>query len=386
MMQAQGFPITPQAWLRSARPDEPVLFFAPHILRETAETFSKGFPGQVTYAVKANPSAAVLQNLVAAGLTAFDVASVAEMAAVRDVAPDAQLHYHNPVRSEAEIAAALGFGIASWSVDRPAQLAKLNGLPKGSEIAVRLCLPVPGAAYCFGSKFGAGPDEAAALLRQVAEMGFCPSLTFHPGTQCTDPKAWQALIATSAAVARDAGVQLKRLNVGGGFAAERDGAKPNLAPVFAAIRAASQQSFATPPDIVCEPGRAMVADCMTLALRVKHVEEGAVFLNDGVYGHLAEWRDMPPVARLQVITPQGRPRLGQPNKRIVFGPTCDSLDRLPDPLPLPDTLTEGDYLLIPGMGAYSTALICAFNGYGQARTVTIGQNAQTPSGQHRAAI
>ena len=93
----------PIAYLRSEAPDAPVLFFAPSVLAATHWRFRDGFPGRVTYAVKANDSAEVLTNLVASGMTAFDVASPREMRLVRAVSPTAVLHYNNPVRSVPEI-------------------------------------------------------------------------------------------------------------------------------------------------------------------------------------------------------------------------------------------------------------------------------------------
>ena len=164
-----GLCADPGAWLRRNTPDAPVFFFRPATLQATAQRFLRGFPGAVTYAVKANPAPCVLDNLVAAGLRTFDVASVPEMQAVRAACPDAALHFHNPVRSRAEIAEGLRLGVQSWSVDRLSELDKLAALPPGSEIAVRLKLPVPGAAYDFGAKFGAEPEAAAALLAKLGE-------------------------------------------------------------------------------------------------------------------------------------------------------------------------------------------------------------------------
>ncbi|MCR8550677.1 type III PLP-dependent enzyme [Salipiger sp. P9] len=360
---------SPEAWLARARPDDPVFFFCPLRLAQVAARFLSGFPGLVSYAVKANPAPEMIDGLVAAGIRAFDVASPAEMALVRAHCPEAVLHYHNPVRSEAEIAAGQAQGCTSWSVDRRSELEKLRHLPRGTEIAVRLKLPVTGAAYDFGSKFGADPALAAALLRRVVEMGFTPSLTFHPGTQCRTPEPWARYIQAAADVARAAGVTLHRLNVGGGFPSDRGEGHPDLEAIFATIAIAARAAFASPPELVCEPGRGLCAEAFLLVLRVKAVEEAAVFLNDGIYGGMAEWRDLGPMARLRVISSEGLPRGGACRDRVVFGPTCDSLDRLPDPVALPEAIREGDYIVFEGMGAYSRALVTGFNGYGARRIV-----------------
>lgn len=358
--------------LRSETPGDPVFHYSPQALQARARLFLDHFPGLVTYAVKANDRAEVLENLVAAGIGAFDVASPAEMAAVRQVKRDAVLHYHNPIRTPAEITAGQAHGVASWSVDCMAELDKLRDLPEGTEIAVRLRLPVKGAAYDFGSKFGADPETAEALLRAVAARGWYPSITFHPGTQCEAAEAWAAYIGASADVARRAGVTLHRLNVGGGFPARRGAEAPDLRAIFDRIAQETRRAFGdTPPPLVCEPGRGMVADAFALALRVRAVRDGAVFLNDGIYGNLTELRDLGPMAGIRAVSPTGAARHGAAAERIVFGPTCDSLDRLPAPLPLPSDLAEGDYLLFPSMGAYSQVLATHFNGYGGAAVVTV---------------
>ena len=224
---------SPEAHLAEMTPDIPVLYLSPARLRGQAGRFLRHFPGQVTYAVKANPHPVVLRNLVAAGITAFDVASPAEMEAVRSASAAAVLHYNNPIRSEAEVAAGVAFGVYSWSIDDARSLAQLANVPRHSEVAVRFALPVAGAAYDFGTKFGASPEEAIDLLRQVAALGFRPALCFHPGTQCEDASAWIAYMQAAKEIAACANVQLARLNLGGGFAARHYGTPPDLEPVSA---------------------------------------------------------------------------------------------------------------------------------------------------------
>ncbi|WP_375689740.1 type III PLP-dependent enzyme [Pseudooceanicola sp. LIPI14-2-Ac024] len=365
----------PVTHIARVRPDHAVIYFSPTRLQATARRFLDGFPGFTTYAVKANDRPEVLENLAAAGVAGFDVASPAEMAAVRRIAPEAALHYNNPVRSRQEVETAVAHGVTSWSVDDPAEFAKIRAAAKGGEVAVRLKLPVAGAAYDFGEKFGAMPEAAEVLLRQVAAAGLSPAMTFHPGTQCADPAAWDVYIRAAAEIARRAGVRLARLNVGGGFPAHRDGTAPELDRFFDAIAASVRAAFGDDtPALVCEPGRAMVAEAFTLATRVKAVRaDGRVYINDGIYGGLSELRDIGPTDRVRVIAPDGTPRGGAGVPRTVFGPTCDSLDRLPGQMALPADMDEGDYLLIGGMGAYSLAIGTRFNGYGLGDPVTVAR-------------
>ncbi|PRY25495.1 ornithine decarboxylase [Aliiruegeria haliotis] len=366
---------SPAEYIRAHPDGGPVLFFVPAVLQQTARRFLGGFPGFVTYAVKANPDPIVLQNLVAAGISGFDVASVPEIELLRAQAPDAVLHFNNPVRSRAEISRAVTLGVRSFSVEARSELEKLVAqVPAGAEVSVRIALPVAGAAYDFGSKFGASAALARDLLRRVEAAGFVPSMTFHPGTQCMGADAWEAYIREAAEIARAAGVRLRRLNVGGGFPARRKVAElPDLERIFARIGQVTREAFGPDaPALVCEPGRAMVAESFSLATRVRAVRDGAdVFLDDGVYGGLMEFPQIGATDRYEVRNTDGALRRGAAVARIVFGPTCDSIDRLPGTLRLPGNIAEGDVMIFHGMGAYSTAMGTRFNGFGNLEVVTV---------------
>ena len=364
---------TPKHYIASQMPDLPILLFNPIALRNRLEVFQKGFPGLVTYAIKANDAPEVLENLSMAGLQTFDVASPAEIMQVRGLCPDATLHYNNPVRSIREIQLGIKAGVASWAVDCMSELEKLIQNEVGGEIAVRLHLPMGGSAYNFGEKFGARPDDAVRLLRRVAKAGYQTALTFHVGTQCTDYSAWDQYINACHDIALHANVSLDRLNVGGGFPAHRANFAPDLASAFRSISEAAKSIFrANAPTLVCEPGRALVSECYQLLVRVKGQKPGNIlYLNDGIYGAMAEWRDIGPINRLEVMRPSGDTITSPCADFTVFGPTGDSLDRLPGSVLLPRTIQDGDYILISGMGAYSNATCTPFNGYGAVERVTI---------------
>ncbi len=360
------------AYVKSEKPDDPVHFFHPRHLDHAVKTFQTGFGGMLTYAVKANPDPLVIARMVELGIQGFDVASPAEMALVRSVSDTVALHYNNPVRSLSEIEAAERHGVRSWSIDREDELAKLAHLPKGHEIAVRLRLPVKGAAYDFGAKYGADPETAVMLLQKVRDMGLTPSMTFHPGTQCDASGVWAQYIRACADIAARAGVTLRRLNVGGGFAANRLGISPDLYRIFREIDQAVDEGFgANRPDLICEPGRALATEAFSLLVRVKAMDERSMTLNDGIYGGLAEWRDLSVGNRITCFAPDGTQRRADGMERIVFGPTCDSLDCLPTPLAVPGDLSPEDYILISGMGAYSQATATGFNGYGHSHVVCL---------------
>ena len=366
----------PTEFLKTQQPDNPVLFFAPSAAQAAARRFIDGFPGLVTYAVKSNPGEAMVENLAAAGIRGYDCASPFEIDLIRRLAPDAAIHYNNPVRARHEIAHAVARGVKSYSVDSASELQKLIEMvpAEGTEISVRFKLPVSGAAYNFGAKFGATEELAVELLKTVAEAGFIPSITFHPGTQCTDPMAWGSYIIEAAAIARKAGVKIARLNVGGGFPSYRaNGVPPQLEAIFELIDRVATEAFGEDrPALVCEPGRALCGDGFTLAAKVKALRDDThVFLNDGVYGSLFELGQIGIIDRIEVMSPEGVRRTGAILPRICFGPTCDSVDRLPGDVPFPDDIAEGDYVIVHGMGAYSTVTNSRFNGFGELGMVTV---------------
>ena len=363
------------------QPELPVLCFSPSRLHKSVRRFLDGFPGEVSYAVKANSSADAIMTIAASGVRVFDVASLVEMKTVRSACPHAEFHYHNPIKSRHEIEHAYHeFGCRRFAADHPSEITKiadtLKGI-KGLEIAVRFRLPAHGrSVHDFSKKFGATPGEATELLQIIKTCGFGAILTFHPGSQCSDPGAWRRHIHAAAEIAGEAGVQLTALNVGGGFPARYVGMElPDLAAFFTAISHATKEAFGTDnqPALECEPGRGIVAPAQSLLTRVKLVkpERREIFLNDGIYGALMEVSqapDMVPPCRAIRIDDNFADDM---ENWTVYGPTCDPLDTLPVSLCLPSDIAEDDYVEFGTIGAYGLATSTRFNGYGDFETASV---------------
>lgn len=358
-------------------PEDPVLCFSPEILQERIARFIEGFPGELSYAVKANPDEHVLRTAAESGVGVFDVASVHEIRRVRQLAPRAGLHYHNPVKSREEIEQSFSeFGCHRFAADDVQEIDKIAAIVGNApeiEIAVRFRLPRLGgsSAHDFSSKFGATRPEAIDLMKAVAARGYRAALTFHPGSQCTQPIAYARHIAAAAKISRRAGVRLTALNVGGGFPASYRNTDdvPPLSEFFQTIREAHRVEFpADAPQLECEPGRGIVAPSMSLLARVKLVKpkRAEVFMNDGIYGTLMEIyqvRDIIPPVR---VIREGRHHDAPKRPYTLYGPTCDPLDKLPVKFELPLDLREGDYIEFGSVGAYGAATSTRFNGYGGA--------------------
>lgn len=362
--------------IKHIQPEEPVYLFHANTLKQQSHQFQQHFAGLVTYAVKANPHPLILHTLSQSGLQAFDVASLHEIQLIHEYAPHATMHFNNPIKTPEAIEQAYHqYGVRSFVLDDVYELEKLINVcetPHETELTVRLALPSKHASYDLSSKFGATPETACELLKQVKQAGFKPSLTFHVGSQCTNPSAYKAYIEAAADIVKKAHVNLYRLNVGGGFPAQYT--QTNLAPLtdyFELIKTTTEQAFPKQaPQLVCEPGRAMVASCCHLLTKVLHRRENNVlFLNDGVYGGFME--QLVFELDLPTTTWQHTQKLESSQQTFtLFGPTCDSVDKLAQ-IALPHTIQVGDYIEFAYMGAYSSATTTGFNGFSSEQYVMV---------------
>lgn len=370
------------AMIVALEPSYPVYCLRPHVLADNARRFIEGFPGRVMYAVKCNPHPAVLHHLYEAGIEHFDTASLPEIALVREAHPDAETYFMHPVKSRAAIlSAAEVYDVRHYVIDHAEEFAKILEATKRRDIAVLVRLATPGgnALFQLSAKFGAAPDEAAELLRAVHEAGLETGLAFHVGSQCAEPAAWRTALNLAAKVIGAAGVPIRYLDVGGGFPASYNNhVVPPLEDFFAAIREGLREMPVGPDCIVmCEPGRAMVADAMSLVVQIQLRKDDALYINDGIYQSLSE----PAVADVRLPA-----RLIRPGREIapgmadftIFGPTCDSTDVLPHTVSLPADAGEGDWIEFGQIGAYSNAMASRFNGFSPDTFVSVDAPAFHP--------
>jgi ornithine decarboxylase len=362
--------------LRTKNTDKPVFCYFPHRVRSAVDQFVSLFPGEVLYAVKANPDPELVRWVVEGGVRGFDAASVAEIALVRGILPEGRCCYNHPVKSRDSIRRAYrDFGVREFVVDHAGELEKLFE-EAGADITVqvRVATPNSGAAVGFSEKFGATPADAAALMHRVTERGAGVALTMHVGWQTTDPQAYANGIRTLAQVSEAAAMRPEYLNVGGGFPSVLMPAQRTLKDFVDAIAVASTAQFSgSPPPLRCEPGSALVTRGGAVLAQVLLMKDAAVYLNDGIYGALAELIHSKVQPPTRVLSRDGEERSGPTRRYRVFGPTCDGFDESPAPFELPRGTRERDWLLLEDMGAYSAPLITNFNGLGEHEFAIITQ-------------
>jgi ornithine decarboxylase len=368
---------TVRAMVEALQPSYPVYCLRPHILRATAQRFLELFPGRVLFAVKCNPHPAVLRALYEAGIRHFDTASLPEIALIRERFPDAGAYFMHPVKGRAVIrTAARVYGIDTFVVDHEDELAKVldeTGGGEGITIVVRLeTPPVEGTFYHLAAKFGAKPEPAALLLREARSRGCQLGLAFHVGSQCLVTGAYGEALKIVGDVLEIAQTPIQMLDIGGGFPAQYLGTNaPPLEDYVAEIEAGVKAlKLRRDCVLMCEPGRALVADGVSLVVQVQLRKNGQLYINDGIYGSLSE------MVTAKLRLPARLVRLGgEPARRtkafVLNGPTCDSLDVLPAPFHLPKDVREGDWMEIGRVGAYSNAVATNFNGMRPETWVTV---------------
>jgi ornithine decarboxylase len=357
------------------RPTEPLFCLRPAAIAAAARRFVERFPGEVLYAVKCNPEPRVLRALWAGGVRHFDCASLAEIGLVRKYLPTAAIHFMHPIKTRPAIREAFHrHRVTDFALDSLDELSKilqetvkvgLVGAPPRLGLAVRLALPKGGAQYDLSGKFGAPPDVAAQLLRRARPLAARLGIAFHVGSQCLDPADYARALELAAATSARAEVRVDIVDVGGGFPVSYPESEPPPLDSYVAAIASAAMSFPGEVSLWAEPGRALVAGGGSVVVQVQLRRGRSLYVNDGVYGNLSDagvlgWR-----------FPARRIRFGEAAAGDVpledfalWGPTCDSADRMRGPFRLPADMREGDWIELGQLGAYGACLRTRFNGFG----------------------
>jgi ornithine decarboxylase len=369
------------ALVAAEKPSDPMHCLRPRLIQATAAHFLAQFPGEVMYAVKCNPEPRVLRALWAGGVRQFDCASPAEVALVRQMfGAAAEIRYMHPVKARSAIRDAFRqHQVRDFSFDSEFELAKIREEARferrptrgGIGLHVRLALPKRGDAfYDLSGKFGAPADEAARLLAEARPHAERLGLCFHVGSQTMDPAAYRDALALAKTVIARSGVKVDVIDVGGGFPVAYPGLTP---PPFGDYVRAIEEGVAAlgMPGIRvwAEPGRALVAPGVSVVVQVQLRRGDELFVNDGIYGSLSDAGAPGFKFPARLLREDAA---GETTGFALFGPTCDSVDRMQGPFLLPADVREGDYIEIGQLGAYGGALRTSFNGFDRAQLVEVG--------------
>jgi ornithine decarboxylase len=355
------------ALIAARKPEKPIIGLRPHAAGRAARWFLANFPGDVAYAYKANSTPFLIGALYGAGIRHFDVASLPELEDAKTI-PDVTFHFMHPVKSRHAIRRAFQLGCRSFSLDSEDELKKIveeTGGARDLALWVRIAVPAVNAVIPLENKFGITGPAAVRLLTRARQVAKSLGISFHVGSQTLSPKAYAGALAEAGRLILRAGVSIDGIDVGGGFPARySDDVQAPLSAFMEVICA----GFAVLPvtghcRLMCEPGRALVAEAESLIVRVDARRGNDLYINDGSYGMLFDAAHLGFTFPVRLVGREVRdPKAFAPFQ--FWGPTCDSIDHMKGPFMLPTSIREGDYIEIGNTGAYARAIAGKFNGYG----------------------
>lgn len=354
----------------------PLLIASRTALMRNYEVLRGALPGvELFYAAKANPADVILRPLCEAG-SSVDVCSFGEMQAALSAGftPEMMIHTH-PCKTVHNLTNCYAHGLRWFTLDNVNEIPKLVQHAPDASLLVRVAVSSSSSLINLSAKFGASEPDAVPLMRAARDAGLAVrGMSFHVGSQCREPEDFRRALLQARRIwnrARRAGIKLEVLDIGGGFPAPYRDAVLSLDVYCRSLAQALDETFGDLAiRVIAEPGRGLVADTMTLVTRVigKSVRGGTTWyiIDDGLYGSFSgqmfDHVEYPLLAR----GADERPTF----PCVIAGPTCDSSDVVARDQCLPD-LDIGELLLVPTMGAYTSASASTFNGLELARVIGI---------------
>ena len=348
--------------------NEPTYIFHKAVLTRKVEVF-KNLQCKILYAVKTNPEEIVIKHLINQGIHSFDVASAGEIELVtrlsKELNIDCKMYFMHPVKPRYAIREAyFKYGVRDFSLDNECELEKiLEETNHAKDLCLHLRIAVKGnyAKFKLSEKFGIEIENAPSLLRRIKKVAYKTGVSFHVGSQCENANAFKNAIESIAKIVNE--IPVDSFNIGGGFPSIYPSSKPThtLEEFFEIIHKSFEKlTNKDKIEFLAEVGRGLVAECMSLIVRVDLRKGKYLYINDGTYGGLFDaGQSVNFTFPIKLLRESNAPM----QSFKLYGPTCDSLDYMEGNFELPDDIKEGDYIEIGQMGAYSKAIATSFNGF-----------------------
>ena len=350
------------------KPEKPIYCIRKKSIQLATTYFRNKFPGKVLYAVKTNSHPEVLKTIVESGIENFDVASIQEIKDIRAINPNAKCSYMHPVKSRESIKEAyFNYNIKAFSLDTKDELIKIieaTNHAKDLELFIRIAVSNEHAEIDLSKKFGAIASEATGLLRLTKQYAKKIGLSFHVGSQCMHPISYAKGIAEVGNIIRKTKIIPDYINIGGGFPAIYPDLVPqSLENYFEEIKKGlANLKLEKLPELLCEPGRAIVAESGSTIVKVNLRKKQKLYINEGTYGTLFD-AGTPNLVYPSRIIKSGKIISKKLTAFNFYGPTCDSMDYMEGPFLLPNNIKENDYIELGQLGAYGLTFRTQFNGF-----------------------
>ena len=367
----------------------PLYVYAEASIAAALDDYASALAGRdhlVCYALKANPSLAILQ-LVARRGHGFDIVSAGELERVLAAGGEpARIVFSGVGKTDAELARALDAGIGCFNVESEDELARLSAvavrLGREAPVSLRINPDVDARTHAYistglkANKFGIPHLRARDAFRRAADL---PGLRVagidcHIGSQITEAApfvdAADRVLDLVEAVERD-GVPIHHLDLGGGLgirygAEEPPGPRAMLEPVLARIDARGHGHRR----ILVEPGRSIVGEAGILACTVTEMKASGdkrfcivdAGMNDLIRPALYD-------AWMPIVATEPAPGVS-PVVCDVVGPVCESGDWLGRERTL--AVRAGDIVAVLAAGAYSMSMASTYNSRPRPAEVLVG--------------
>ena len=354
--------------VNTVRPVDPIYCIRPNSIKSACSWFKSNFPGKILYAVKTNPNEKVIKYIGECGINRFDVASINEIKLIRKILPKAHAYYMNTVKSRESIQDAyLNYNIRDFALDTKEEFQKIIEVTNNAKdltLYIRVSISNEHAEIDLSQKFGALPSEALGLFRLAKAHAAKVGLSFHVGSQCMHPISYAKGISVLGNIIKKTKITPDFINIGGGFPSVYPDLNPQpLENYLSEIKKSFfDLKLENKPELMCEPGRALVAESGSSIVRVVLRKKQKLYINDGTYGSLFD-AGVPNFVLPTRMIPNGRMASKKLTSYSLYGPTCDSIDYMKGPFVLPNNLKEGDYIEIGQLGAYSLTFRTKFNGF-----------------------
>ena len=354
--------------VNTLKPDYPVYCIRPESIKTSTQFFKNNFPGKVLYAVKTNPNKEVLRYIIKNGIDNFDAASINEIQLIRNLKPDAHIYFMHTVKSRNDISEAYyNLGIKDFALDTKDELIKILDVTnhaKDLTLYIRISISNEHAEIDLSKKFGAPASEALGLVRLCKEHANKIGISFHVGSQCMHKISFSKAISEVGNIIKKTKIIPDIINVGGGFPSVYPDLNPeSLESYLNEIKnSITKLNLPITPDLICEPGRAIVAESGSTIVKVNLRKKQKLYINDGTYGTLFDAGAPNFILPSRMIL-NGRVQSKKLTAFNFFGPTCDSMDYMKGPFMLPNNIKEGDYIELGQLGAYGLTFRTKFNGF-----------------------
>jgi ornithine decarboxylase len=354
--------------VNSLRPDNPVYCIRPESLKTSTKFFKSNFPGKVLYAVKTNPNKEVIKHIINNGIEHFDTASISEILLIKKLKPDAHIYFMHTVKSRNDISEAyFSLGVKDFALDTKDELIKIleaTNHAKDLTLYIRIAISNEHAEIDLSRKFGAPSSEALGLVRLCKEHANKIGISFHVGSQCMHKISFAKAISEVGNIIKKTKIIPNIINVGGGFPSIYPDLNPEPLENYLNEIKNSIKKLNLPftPELICEPGRAIVAESGSTIVKVNLRKKQKLYINDGTYGTLFD-AGVPNFILPSKLISNVKTQSKKLTAFSFFGPTCDSMDYMKGPFLLPNNIKEGDYIELGQLGAYGLTFRTKFNGF-----------------------